>query len=105
MRADAHYVEQLDGASPTIMVQYVAVHAIDVSDAPADALPELIDSIKRYGVLVTRDVQRNNGTYKPITGQKRLAAARAAGLHDVPCLLPHGSGERAPNARCVPPSC
>ena len=101
MRADAHYVEQLDGASPTITVQYVAVHAIDVSDAPADALPELVESIKRYGVLEPLVVQRNNGTYKTITGQKRLAAARAAGLHDVPCLVHHVSDERAETLREV----
>ena len=101
MRADAHYVEQLDGATPTATVQYVAVHAIDVSDAPADALPELVDSIKRYGVLEPLVVQRNNGTYKTITGQKRLAAARAAGLHDVPCLVHHVSDERADTLREV----
>jgi ParB/Sulfiredoxin domain len=101
MRADSHYVEQLDGEKPTITVQYVAVHAIDVSDAPADALPELVDSIKRYGVLEPLVVQRNNGTYKTVTGQKRLAAARAAGLHDVPCLVHHVSDERAQTLRDV----
>jgi hypothetical protein len=101
MRADAHYVEQLDGTSPTITVQYLAVHVIDVSDAPADVLPELVESIKRYGVLEPLVVQRNNGIYKTITGQKRLAAARAAGLHDVPCLVHHVSDERAETLREV----
>ena len=101
MRADAHYVEQLDGATPSITVQYVAVHAIDVSDALADALPELVESIKCYGVLEPLVVQRNNGTYNTITGQKRLAAARAAGLHDVPCLVHHVSDERAQTLRDV----
>ena len=95
MRADAHYVEQLDGALPAVTVQFIAVHAIDVSDAPADALPALVDSIKRHGVLEPLVVQRNNGTYKTIAGQKRLAAARAAGLRDVPCLVHHVSDERA----------
>ena len=101
MRADAHYVEQLDGAAPSVAVQYIAVHAIDVSDAPAEALPELVESIKRYGVLEPLVVQRNNGTYKTITGQKRLAAARAAGLRDVPCLVHHVSDERAQMLRDV----
>ena len=101
MRADAHYVEQLDSEKPTITVQYIAVHAIDVSDASADVLPELVESIKRYGVLEPLVVQRNNGTYKTITGQKRLAAARAAGLHDVPCLVHHVSDERAQTLRDV----
>ena len=95
MRADAHYVEQLDGATPAMTVQFIAVHAIDVSDAPVDALPGLVESIKRNGVLEPLVVQRNNGSYKTITGQKRLAAARAAGLRDVPCLVHHVSDERA----------
>ena len=101
MRADAHYVEQLDGATPAVTVQYIAVHAIDVSDAPADALPALVDSIKRHGVLEPLVVQRNSGTYKTISGQKRLAAARAAGLRDVPCLVHHVSDERAQALREV----
>jgi hypothetical protein len=101
MRADAHYVEQLDGATPSITVQYVGVHAIDVSDAPAEALPALVESIKRFGVLEPLVVQRNNGTYRTITGQKRLAAAREAGLHDVPCLVHHVSDERAQTLRDV----
>lgn len=95
MRADAHYVEQLDGATPAVTVQFIAVHAIDVADAPADALPSLVESIKRHGVLEPLVVQRNNGTYKTITGQKRLAAARAAGLRDVPCLVHQVTDERA----------
>ena len=95
MRADAHYVEQLDGALPAVTVQFIAVHAIDVSDSPSDAVPSLVESIKRHGVLEPLVVQRNNGTYKTITGKKRLAAARAAGLRDVPCLVHHVPDERA----------
>lgn len=95
MRADAHYVEQLDGALPAVTIQHIAVHVIDVSDSPADAIATLVESIKRHGVLEPLVVQRNNGTYRMITGQKRLAAARAAGLRDVPCLVHHVSDERA----------
>ena len=95
MRADAHYVEQLDGTTPAMTVQFIAVHTIDVSDSPADALPSLVESIKRHGVLEPLIVQRNNGTYKTIAGQKRLAAARAAGLRDVPCLVHHVTDDRA----------
>ena len=95
MRADAHYVEQLDGATPAMTVQFIAVHAIDVSDSPVDAQPSLVESIKRHGVLEPLVVQRNNGTYKTIAGQKRLAAARAAGLRDVPCLVHQVTDERA----------
>lgn len=95
MRADSHYVEQLDGATPSVNVQYIAVHSIDVSDSSPDAVPSLVESIKRNGVLEPLVVQRNNGTYKTIAGRKRLAAARTAGLRDVPCLVHHVSDERA----------
>ena len=96
MRADAHYVEQLDAPAPAVTIQYIAVHAIDVSDVPAaEALPSLVESIKRHGVLEPLIVQRNNGTYKTIAGQKRLASARAAGLRDVPCLVHHIGDDRA----------
>ncbi len=101
MRADAHYVEQLDGAAPAVTVQYVAAHVIDVSDAPVDVLQGLVESIKRYGVLEPLVVQRNNGAYKTIAGRKRLAAARAAGLRDVPCIVHHVSDERAQALRDV----
>lgn len=96
MRADAHYVEQLDAAAPALTIQYVAAHAIDVSDAPgADVPPALAESIKRHGILEPLIVQRNNGTYKTISGRKRLAAARAVGLRDVPCLVHHIGDDKA----------
>jgi hypothetical protein len=101
MRADAHYVEQLDGALPAVTIQHIAVHVIDVSDSPADAIATLVESIKRHGVLEPLVVQRNNGTYKTITGQQRLAAARAAGLREVPCLVHHVTDERAQTLRDI----
>ena len=100
MRADAHYVEQLDAAAPALTIQYVATHAIDVSDAPgADVRPALAESIKRHGILEPLIVQRNNGTYRTISGRKRLAAARAVGLRDVPCLVHHIGDDKAHTLR------
>jgi len=96
MRADAHYVEQLDAPALALTIQYVAAHAIDVSDAPgADVPPALAESIKRHGILEPLIVQRNNGTYKTISGRRRLAAARAVGLRDVPCLVHHIGDDKA----------
>ena len=100
MRADAHYVEQLDAAAPALTIQYVATHAIDVSDAPgADVPPALAESIKRHGILEPLIVQRNNGTYRTISGRRRLAAARAVGLRDVPCLVHHIGDDKAHTLR------
>ena len=96
MRADAHYVESLEALTPAVTVQYIAVNAIETGDGTAvEAPPQLVASIKRHGVLEPLIVQRNNGGYRTITGQKRLAAARAAGVRDVPCLVHHVNDERA----------
>ena len=96
MRADAHYVESLEALTPAVTVQYIALPAIDTSDiAAVEAPPQLVASIKRHGVLEPLIVQRNNGHYRIIAGQKRLAAARAAGVRDVPCLVHHVNDERA----------
>jgi hypothetical protein len=96
MRADAHYVEQLDAPSAAVTVQYVAVQAIDASDASSvEPDASLVDSIRRVGVLEPLVIQRNNGRYTTITGQNRLAAAKAAGLRDVPCLVHHIGDDKA----------
>jgi ParB-like chromosome segregation protein Spo0J len=46
-----------------------------------------VASVKRHNVLLPLLVQRHSGRYRIIDGQKRLAAAIAAGLEEVPCLL------------------
>jgi hypothetical protein len=87
MRADAHYVDQLD-APPAITVQLLPVTAIDAGDAaPMASVPSLVDSIKRHGVLEPLIVQKRDRRYRVITGRKRLAAAMGAGLREVPCIV------------------
>lgn len=51
------------------------------------ALGELAQSIKVYGVLQPLTVRRVNGAYELVAGERRLRAARLAGLTEVPCLL------------------
>jgi hypothetical protein len=84
MRADAHYVEQLDSAKPTITVQYIAVHAIEVRDASADVLPELVESIKRYGVLEPLVCSASNGTVQDHHGAE---AARGSAPPAARCAV------------------
>jgi len=51
-------------------------------------LEELIDSIKRYGILQPLVVvHKNDGTYELIAGERRLRAAEIAGLHEVPVVV------------------
>ena len=51
------------------------------------ALEELSTSIRRHGVLQPLSVRRREGGFELVCGERRLRAARLAGLTEVPCLL------------------
>ena len=52
-----------------------------------EGLRELADSISRYGVLSPLSVRARGGRYELVAGERRLRAARLAGLREVPCIL------------------
>ena len=52
-----------------------------------DALNELSDSIRQHGVLQPLSVRRAEGGYELIAGERRLRAARQAGLTEIPCII------------------
>ena len=51
------------------------------------ALRELADSISAYGILPPLTVRDRGGVYELVAGERRLRAARIAGLREVPCLI------------------
>jgi len=51
------------------------------------ALSELTDSIRQHGVLQPLSVRRVGGGYELIAGERRLRAAQAAGLGEIPCIV------------------
>ncbi len=52
-----------------------------------DALLELADSIKRYGVIEPLLVKKENDYYKIVAGERRWRAAKLAGLKELPVVI------------------
>lgn len=52
-----------------------------------DALQELADSIKQYGVIQPLILQKRDKFYEIIAGERRWRAARLAGLKEVPAVI------------------
>ena len=95
MRADAHYVDQLESPAAPVM-RLVKTGQIEAFDLPAAADVEaLTNSIGVHGILQPLLVRRQGARYSLITGRKRLAAALAAGLAAVPCVLHEAEGAAA----------
>ena len=59
------------------------------------SLRSLSDSIRRYGILQPLTVRRTDEGYELIAGERRLRAAKLAGLREVPCLLARSSEEES----------
>lgn len=52
-----------------------------------EAISQLADSIRQYGVLNPLTVRRTGDGFELIAGERRLRAARQAGLLEVPCII------------------
>ncbi|MEY8402176.1 ParB/RepB/Spo0J family partition protein [Oscillospiraceae bacterium 44-34] len=57
------------------------------------ALEELAGSIRELGVLQPLTVRRREGRWELVAGERRLRAARLAGLEAVPCLSIQADGQ------------
>lgn len=54
-----------------------------------NALSDLTESIKVYGVLEPICVRYVRGIYEVIAGERRLLAAKRAGFTEIPCIISH----------------
>jgi ParB/Sulfiredoxin domain len=94
MRADRHYIDRMSD-SVGMPVRLVLVEQIERVEPTEDQTPPgdaLTKSIAAHGVLQPLLVTKQDSRYKLIAGRRRLAAAIAAGLTSVPCLV-HDLGE------------
>ena len=98
MRADSHYVEQLDSSLLNSPIRFLEVHGLDSPRQDDDESPStaFIESIRRHGVLQPLLVRSRGGRHTVIAGRKRLAAATAAGLSRVPCVIERVDDDQAP---------
>lgn len=58
-----------------------------------DALTELSESIKQYGIIQPIVVQKKNDYYEIIAGERRWRAAKQAGLKEVPVIIKYYSDQ------------
>jgi ParB/RepB/Spo0J family partition protein len=95
MRADSHYVDQLEARSDGRVIRLISIDEIDAGESTPANLDTLSTSIAAHGVLQPLLVRRSGTRYRLIAGQKRIAAAAAAGLSEVPCLVHDADDARA----------
>jgi hypothetical protein len=96
MRADPHYVDLLASRAPAGRERMLAVQMLDApAIADSSTIDAFVESIRRHGVLQPLLVQQINGAHRLISGRKRLSAAVAAGLREIPCLVFEVSDEEA----------
>jgi hypothetical protein len=88
MRADPHYVDLLASRVSSGRERMLPASSIE-APAPDDpaSIMALVESVKHHGMLQPLLVQERDGAHRLIAGRKRLSAALAAGLRDVPCLV------------------
>ena len=74
----------------------VTLNPADISDFPNhpfkvkqdEAMAEMVDSIKQYGVLVPALVRpKADGGYEMVAGHRRKCAATLAGITEMPCIV------------------
>ena len=82
----------------------VTLNPADISDFPHhpfkvrqdEAMTEMVDSVKQYGVLVPALVRpKADGGYEMVAGHRRKCAATLAGITEMPCIVRNLSDDEA----------
>jgi hypothetical protein len=87
MRHDAHYVDELLASKPARQAIRLPIGQISEPSPVESDVGQLATSITEFGMLQPLIVRRRNRRYELVAGAKRLAAAKIAGLAEVPCWL------------------
>ena len=82
----------------------VTLNPADISDFPNhpfkvkqdEAMAEMVDSVKQYGVLVPALVRpKADGGYEMVAGHRQKCAATLAGITEIPCIVRNLSDDEA----------
>lgn len=82
----------------------VTLNPAEISDFPNhpfkvkqdDDMAEMVESIKKYGVLVPALVRpKEDGGYEMVAGHRRKFAAALAGIAEIPCIVRHLTDDEA----------
>jgi ParB-like chromosome segregation protein Spo0J len=88
MRAEQHYVDHIVAPAVGMPVRLIPVSDFpDPDRARSKELDALVRSIRAHGVIQPLLVHKERSAYRVIAGRKRLSAAMAAGLAEVPCIV------------------
>ena len=87
-------IDQEPDDSSSIPVRLIHLDQIEINpfqprnDFDAEALEELTDSIKTFGLIQPVTIRKLDGEkYQLIAGERRLRASRMAGLQNIPAFL------------------
>lgn len=97
MRHDRHYVEELSSPAQNAPLRYLDISRLRARQPlhQNEGLGALIASVRELGLVQPLVVRPHGRDFEVVAGAKRLAAASAAGLRTVPCIVQELDDQRA----------
>ncbi len=85
-------LEALLGGEGDVNYRLVPVEAVEPGDGQPrleveEGIEELVESVKRHGLLQPVVVVEREGRYRIVAGERRWIAARRAGLREIPVVI------------------
>lgn len=93
VKDEEYVVDKKSGFFENNRIMYIALENIKPNPGQprkqfeVESLRELADSISRFGVIQPLTVRKKSRYYELVAGERRLRAAKIAGLCEVPCIL------------------